>query len=82
VTRHLLLLNLPYFKGADPRDPLVLPGVSATLLAKFPPTLLISGSRDFALSSVLRGHALLVQAGGDAVSSKRLLPSQHPNDCE
>ena len=45
VTKPLLLLDLPYFKGADPRDPLVLPGVSATLLAKFPPTLLISGSR-------------------------------------
>jgi len=66
VTKPLLLLDLPYFKGADPRDPLVLPGVSAGVLANFPPTLLISGSRDFALSSVLRSHALLVQAGVDA----------------
>jgi acetyl esterase/lipase len=66
VTRPLLLLDLPYFKGADPRDPLVVPGVSAGVLANFPPTLLISGSRDFALSSVLRSHALLVQAGVDA----------------
>jgi monoterpene epsilon-lactone hydrolase len=66
VTRPLLLMDLPYFKGADPRDPLVLPGVSATMLANFPPTLLISGSRDFAMSSVLRSHALLVQAGVDA----------------
>jgi epsilon-lactone hydrolase len=66
VTKPLLLTDLPYFKGADPHDPLVLPGSSATVLANFPPTLLISGSRDFALSSVLRSHALLVQAGVDA----------------
>jgi acetyl esterase/lipase len=64
VTRPPLLLDLPYFKGADPRDPLVLPGVSATLLAKFPPTRLISGSRDFALSSV----SSIGTWGGDAVS--------------
>jgi acetyl esterase/lipase len=58
-------MELPYFKGADPHDPLVVPGVSATVLANFPPTLLISGTRDFALSSVLRSHDLLVQAGVD-----------------
>jgi monoterpene epsilon-lactone hydrolase len=66
VERPLLLVDLPYFKGADPHDPLVIPGASAALLAKFPPTLLISGTRDFALSSVVRSHALLVQAGVDA----------------
>jgi acetyl esterase/lipase len=32
-------------------------------LAKFPPTLLISGTRDFAMSSVIRSQALLSQAG-------------------
>ena len=66
VTRPLMLMDLPYLKRADPRDPLVWPGVSAAVLAQFPPTLLISGSRDFALGSVLRSHALLVQAGVDA----------------
>jgi monoterpene epsilon-lactone hydrolase len=66
VTRPLMLMDLPYLKRADPHDPLVWPGVSAAVLAHFPPTLLISGSRDFALSSVLRSHALLVQAGVDA----------------
>ena len=58
----LLALNLPYFKGVDPNDPLVFPGASGGVLARFPPTLLITGSRDFAMSSVLRSHALLVQA--------------------
>ncbi|MDB6083203.1 MAG: alpha/beta hydrolase, partial [Gammaproteobacteria bacterium] len=66
VTKPLLLADLPYFRGADPHDPLVFPSVSAAVLADFPPTLLISGSRDFALSSVLRSHALLVQAGIEA----------------
>jgi acetyl esterase/lipase len=58
----LSLFDFPYFKGVSPKDPLALPGNSPALLAKFPPTLLISGSRDFALSSVLRSHALLDQA--------------------
>jgi acetyl esterase/lipase len=62
----LKLESLPYFKGADPADPLVLPGNAPAQLAKFPPTLLISGTRDFAMSSVLRSHALLSQAGVDA----------------
>lgn len=62
----LSLFDFPYFKGVNPQDPLVLPGNSPALLAKFPPTLLISGSRDFALSSVLRSHASLVEANVDA----------------
>jgi epsilon-lactone hydrolase len=62
----LSMLDFPYFKGADPKDPLAVPGNSPALLAKFPPTLLISGSRDFALSSVLRSHDLLVRAKVDA----------------
>jgi acetyl esterase/lipase len=45
---------------------MVLPGESAALPAKFPPTLLITGSRDFAMSSVVRSHALLVEANVDA----------------
>ncbi len=57
------LTSLPYFKGADPANPLVLPGVSSDVLAKFPPTLLISGSRDFAMSATLRSNELLTEAG-------------------
>ncbi|MFC5743902.1 alpha/beta hydrolase [Dyella tabacisoli] len=67
VPKHpIQLTDLPYFKGASPTDPQVLPGVSPQLLAKFPPTLLISGTRDFSMSSVIRSHALLTQAGVDA----------------
>jgi acetyl esterase/lipase len=53
----------PYFKDADFQSPLVMPGNSPAVLARFPPTLLISGTRDMALSAVLRTDDLLTQAG-------------------
>ncbi|GLQ93120.1 alpha/beta hydrolase [Dyella acidisoli] len=59
----LTLADLPYFHGASPRDPLVQPGLSPALLAKFPPTLLITGTRDMAMSSVLASQQLLDKAG-------------------
>jgi len=58
--------DLPYFRGVDPRDPLVQPGLSPALLAKFPPTLLITGTRDMAMSSEVRSQALLDRAGVEA----------------
>lgn len=57
------LTELPYFKGADPANPLVLPGNSREVLAKFPATLLISASRDFSMSATLRSNELLTEAG-------------------
>ncbi|MBD8897931.1 alpha/beta hydrolase [Rhodanobacter sp. DHG33] len=54
---------LPYFHGANPKDPLVQPGLSPALLAKFPPTLLITGTRDMAMSSVVHSNELLREAG-------------------
>jgi acetyl esterase/lipase len=67
VPEHPLKLDaLPYFKGASANDPMVFPGVSPQLLAHFPPTLLITGTRDMAMSSEVRSQALLQQAGVDA----------------
>jgi epsilon-lactone hydrolase len=64
VPAHVLqLTDLPYFRGANPKDPLVQPGLSPALLAKFPPTLLITGTRDMTLSSVVASQQLLDQAG-------------------
>jgi epsilon-lactone hydrolase len=64
VPAHPLDLDaLPYFRGANPNDPMVQPGVSPSLLAKFPPTLLITGTRDMTLSSVVYSQQLLDQAG-------------------
>lgn len=61
-----ILAHLPYFKGARADDPLVVPANDPALLARFPPTLLITGTRDFAMSSVLQSHRLLTRAGVDA----------------
>lgn len=59
----LTLVDLPYFHGANPKDPLVQPGLSPALLAKFPPTLLITGTRDMTMSSVIYSQQLLDKAG-------------------
>jgi acetyl esterase/lipase len=60
------LMKLPYFRGAKADDPLVQPGLSPDLLRQFPPTLLITGTRDMAMSSVVHSQALLAQAGVEA----------------
>lgn len=60
--------NVPlgYFEGADVADPLVAPANSPAVLAKFPPTLIVSGTRAFELSSAVHTHALLVKQGVEA----------------
>lgn len=62
----LTLADLPYFKGAKASDPLVFPANSPSLLARFPPTLLITGTRDFTMSSEIQSQRLLTRAGVDA----------------
>jgi monoterpene epsilon-lactone hydrolase len=58
--------RLGYFSGADPKDPLIAPINSAEVLTKFPPTLLITGTRGFEMSSALYTHSQLVKLGVDA----------------
>ncbi len=65
-TTILKLTALPYFKGAKATDPLVFPANSSAMLAQFPPTLLITGTRDFTMSSVIQSQRLLSAAGVDA----------------
>lgn len=57
---------LPYFKGADLKDPLASPAESSALLAKFPPTLLATGTRAADMSVLVKSHMDLVRVGGDA----------------
>jgi acetyl esterase/lipase len=59
-------LVMPYFDGTDLRDPRVSPVWSRDLLRRFPPTLLISGTRDLGLSSIVHTHAELIAAGAEA----------------
>jgi monoterpene epsilon-lactone hydrolase len=63
---HRIVSDSPYFSEADLRDPLVAPVWSQEYLSYFPPTLLISGTRSFDLSSVVFTHAQMVKAGVDA----------------
>lgn len=62
----LLLTGLPYFQGVSPEDPLAFPAQSPTVLAGFPPTLLLAGSRDFAASSLTVMHRRLRAAGAQS----------------
>ena len=53
----------PYFEGADPNDPLVTPGMSQEVLARFPATLLIASIRASELSGAAVTHNKLLKAG-------------------
>ncbi len=53
----------PYFSEVSLTDPLVLPMNSKQVMAHFPPTLLLAGSRDFAVSSVCQTDIELTTAG-------------------
>ena len=54
---------LDYLGSTDRNDPMVAPAYHDDVLRSFPPTLLISGTRDVALSTVLYAHAHLVDVG-------------------
>jgi epsilon-lactone hydrolase len=59
-------MAMGYLAHADIQDPLVSPATSMAVLAKFPPTLIITGTRGFELSSAVYTHSRLVKAGVDA----------------
>lgn len=61
-----VLSALPYFSGCRLEDPLVFPGNHLEVLAQFPPSLLVTGTRDFAASSVMTMHRRLRAAGAAA----------------
>jgi epsilon-lactone hydrolase len=56
----------PYFIGINRNNPLVSPGDYDDVMRQFPPTLLISSTRDPLLSSVITTHAQLVRLGVEA----------------
>jgi monoterpene epsilon-lactone hydrolase len=57
---------LPYFSGVSIDNPLAAPASSPEVLAKFPPTLIVTGTRAFELSSAAHTHTLLIKQGVDA----------------
>ena len=58
--------QLGYFSNANMKDPLVAPANSPEVLSKFPPTLLITATRDFAMSGAINTDVLLTKAGVDS----------------
>lgn len=52
-----------YVPRAENNNPLVWPSLSSDLLARFPPTLLINGSRSIDTSSMIQTHLDLTKAG-------------------
>lgn len=60
------LAALPFLAETDARDPLVFPGDHPEMLARFAPTLLVSGTRDFAASSLSVMHRRLRASGAEA----------------
>ena len=57
---------LPYLADVSLNDPLAAPATSPEVLARFPPTLIVSGTRAFDLSSAVYTHSQLVKQGVDA----------------
>ncbi|WP_169805568.1 alpha/beta hydrolase [Novosphingobium rosa] len=51
---------LGYMAGASPQDPNAFPIVSKEVLAHYPPTLIITGTRDFGMSGAVYLHSRLV----------------------
>lgn len=55
-----------YFDGVNMDDPMVSPNVHPDVLAKFPPTLVITGGRAFDMSPAIFTHSQLLKAGVEA----------------
>lgn len=58
--------SLGYLAGTIKSDPLVFQALHAKVLAGFPPTLILTGTRDFAMSSAIYSHLQLLKAGADS----------------
>jgi len=63
---HFSVSDVAYFSDANLDDPLVAPIRSDTVLARFPPTLVLTSTRDNALSSAVYMHTQLDRLGVDA----------------
>lgn len=57
---------MAYLEGVAHNDPLAAPASSLQILAGFPPTLIVTGTRGFELSSAVYTHAQLIKSGVDA----------------
>jgi epsilon-lactone hydrolase len=70
----LMKMMMSYFEGIDSNDPLVSPAGHLDVLAKFPPTLVITGTRAPDMSPAIYTHSQLIKAGvpGDLIVGEGL----------
>ena len=57
--------SISYFQEKDFANPMAFPSLSDELMAAFPPSLLVSATRDYSLSPVVSAHAQFVKLGVD-----------------
>ena len=57
------VIPMEYFSGSDLASPLISPAGHLEVLAQFPPTLLITGTRAMDLSPAIHTHSQLLKAG-------------------
>lgn len=55
-----------YLRNVDLTDPLVSPALSTSVLSKFPPSLLITGTRAWDMSAAVQTQRALTNAGVEA----------------
>src|SRR5262249_4133832 len=55
-----------YFEGADMNDPLISPALHNDVIARFPPTLIITGTRAMDMSPAIVTNTALLRAGVDS----------------
>ena len=67
-------MMMSYFENADASDPMISPAGHPDVLVKFPPTLVITGTRAPDLSPAIYTHSQLVKAGvpGDLIVGEGL----------
>jgi len=70
----LMKTMMSYFEGIDSNDPMVSPAGHLDVLAKFPPTLVITGTRAPDMSPAIYTHSQLIKAGvpGDLIVGEGL----------
>jgi acetyl esterase/lipase len=64
--QHDLGMMAEYLRGTDANDPMVSPIASSEIIAQFPPTLFVTGTRSGELSSTIHSHTQFIKAGVDA----------------
>ena len=66
ITKGFVGPQVDKYLGLDPNDPLAAPINSPAILSKFPPTLMITGTRGVEMSTAVFTHERLVQLGVDS----------------